>query len=106
MFEEASAYEFLRTHAISGRASTRTVVQLIDDMTENGWTGPPIVVLEHATGRYILDGHHRFLAARLAKILVRYSAVGIDDLPKFGYESIEQVIQAHAEARPNRIRLR
>ena len=105
-YKETSAHEFLRTQAISGRSSSRTVVQLIDSMTQNGWDGPPVFVVEYSAEKYILDGHHRIHAARLAKILVQYRAVGIDDLPTFGYESIKQVIQAHAEAGPNRIRRR
>src|ERR1051326_6956444 len=105
-YPQADASQFLRTHAITGRSSSRIVSALIDSMSRIGWSGPPIAVIEYGSDRYILDGHHRVFAARHAQVLVRYRVVRIDALSRFGYHSLEQVIQAHAEAGPNQIRFR
>ncbi len=74
-------------------------------MKEKGWAGYPVIAIEHGGKKYLLDGHHRAYAARKASILVQYVLIQADSLPKFGYESIDQVVYAHAEAGPNRIRL-
>lgn len=103
--DEAPAHSFLRTHSISGRPSSRNVQQLIDSMKAYGWLGPPIAVAEIGGERYILNGHHRTFAARMTGIAVRFRVVEVADLAHFGYRSVEQVIEAHAEAGPNRIRL-
>jgi ParB-like chromosome segregation protein Spo0J len=103
---EAPASSFRRTHAIGGRRSSRNVQLLIDSMMRDGWVGPPISVVECGGDLYVLNGHHRTYAARIAGLSVRYRAVDADELSDFGYRSVEQVVEAHVEAGPNRIRLR
>jgi ParB-like chromosome segregation protein Spo0J len=104
---EAPAYEFLKTHAISGRPSSRKVMQLIKSMKQRGWVGPPVTAIEQKGSKYLVDGHHRVFAARKASIAVQYRLISIEELKEdFQYDSIEQVILAHAEARNNRVRLR
>ena len=103
----APAHEFLRTHAISGRSSSRRVRQIMESMKANGWAGPPVMAVEHEGDKYLLDGHHRTFAARMALIPVQYCLLGVEELRQyFLYDSIDQVIRAHAEAGYNRIRLR
>jgi len=91
---DAAAHEFLRTEALSGRGSTRLVSSLVASMRSVGWDGPPINVVVIAGQMYILDGHHRTHAARLADILVRYRTIPIESLPAFGYDSADEVISA------------
>ena len=74
-------------------------------MRAEGWIGP-IVVLEHAGEKYILDGHHRCWAARHAIIDVKHRTIDPGDVDRFGYSTVQEVVIAHAEAGPNRIRLR
>ena len=102
----APAHEFLKTHSISGRTSSRLVKLLIQSLCEDGWIGAAIAVVRIGSEMYILDGHHRTVAARHAKIDVSYRLVEIDELSSFGYSSLEQVVHAHAEAGVNRLNLR
>jgi hypothetical protein len=100
---EAPPHELLKTHAIGGKTSSRVVKMLVRGLLRDGWQGAPIAVAVHGNDKYILDGHHRTFAARLAKLLVPYRVVSEAELKRFGYESIEQIIQAHAEAGVNRV---
>jgi hypothetical protein len=100
------AYEFRKTEALSGRASTRKVKALIASMTESGWNGPPIIAIEIRGKKYILNGHHRVHAARMVGIRVPAHVIAERDLLQYGYSSTDQVVAAHVEAGPNRIRLR
>jgi len=80
---------------------------LIKSMKAHGWVGRPITAIEHNDDKYIIDGHHRTYAARKAFILVEYRIIDVEELRKeFQYDSVEQVIRAHAQAGHNRIRLR
>ncbi|HWE93873.1 MAG TPA: ParB/RepB/Spo0J family partition protein [Tepidisphaeraceae bacterium] len=100
---EAPASSFLKTHGIWGKTDSKRVHALRLSMLENGWAGEPIVVIEYNHERYIIDGHHRTYAARLADIMVKYRAIEAGELSKFGFRSIEEVVTAHVESRPNRI---
>ncbi|WP_426205102.1 RHS repeat-associated core domain-containing protein [Pseudomonas sp. TWP3-1] len=54
-----------RTHAISGKTSTKRVENIIQEMRNTGYDNEyPIDVVEHDNEFYILDGHHRAAAAR------------------------------------------
>jgi hypothetical protein len=75
-------------------------------MRSDGWSGPPVSVLEIAGELYVLDGHHRVVAARHARIDVHYRLILIDELAGYGYSSKEEVVKAYAEAGVNRLNLR
>nr|WP_256579601.1 RHS repeat-associated core domain-containing protein [Pseudomonas sp. B40(2017)] len=54
-----------RTHAISGKTSTKEVEKMVNTMRSTGYDNRyPIDVAEHQGELYILDGHHRAAAAR------------------------------------------
>ncbi len=99
---EAPAHEFLKTEALKGRKSTQVILQLKVSMEKAGWQGPPIDVVLIDSGKYILNGHHRTYAALVTGTPVRYRIV---QLPALSYASSDEVVAAHAEAGPNRIRL-
>jgi hypothetical protein len=100
----AKPWDFIRTHDVSGASSRRKVAAIAQSMRTSGWKGSPIAVLEHNGQKYILDGHHRTLAARQSETVVAYRAVSPRELPHFGYHSIDEVLQAAAEAGPVRLR--
>jgi RHS repeat-associated protein len=56
------------THAIGGKASSRAVKALADDIKANrfDWNRSPISVVTDKDGmKYVVDGHHRLAAAKL-----------------------------------------
>jgi ParB-like chromosome segregation protein Spo0J len=81
-------------------------MELIKSMKAHGWVGEPVTAIEFGRRKYLIDGRHRTYAARKASIPVQYRIISIEELQDFQYDSIEQVIFAHAEAGNNRIRLR
>ncbi len=62
--------------------------------------GGPIDVVEINSEKYIINGHHRVFAARMAKIAVPYRIIPSDPA------TTDWVIIANAEAGTHRIRLR
>jgi hypothetical protein len=66
---------FVRTEALSGRASSRNVSGIADSMRSNGWQGPPIKTVSVDDELYVVDGHHRLAAARQVGIDVPYDVV-------------------------------
>jgi ParB-like chromosome segregation protein Spo0J len=103
---ELPAHEFLKTEALVGRASVRKIDMLVASMASKGWIGDPIFVVEINFEKYVIDGHHRVFAARILKLPVRYSVISNEILISYAYSSTDSVVNAHAEAGPNRIRLR
>jgi ParB-like chromosome segregation protein Spo0J len=73
-------------------------------MRTGGWQGEPIKVVENNGKRYIIDGHHRVEAARRAGIDVQYKIASPAEMAERGFDSIDEVIRAAAEAGPNRLR--
>jgi hypothetical protein len=100
----ASPGDFTRTHGLSGRASSRNVRNIAEDMKANGYQGAPIKVLEANGERFILDGHHRVQAARRAGIDVPFESISPSNLSNFGYNSVDDVIRASTEAGPVKLR--
>ena len=94
----------LKTHALRGRASSRLVGLLHDSMSAHGWLGGPVVAVALGGDVYLLDGHHRRVAARRAGLLVPVHLADITSLANFGYHSDQQVLAAHAEAGPDILR--
>jgi ParB-like chromosome segregation protein Spo0J len=104
--DAAPAHQFLRTESLCGRASESKVRDLIASMRRDGWIGKPIDVIVINSEMYILNGHHRVYAARVVGILVHFRVIAPANLINYAYDSTDQVIDAHAEAGPNRIRVR
>ena len=95
----------LKTHAIGGRASSRRVDALAASMATVGWVGPPVLTCEHAGRSYLLDGHHRRVAARRVGLAAVPCLVldAAEVRARFGYTDLNQVALAHAEAGPDRL---
>jgi hypothetical protein len=100
----APAHSFVRTHSLSGNKSSRLVRDYAESMRTGGWQGEPIKVVENNGKRYIIDGHHRVEAARRAGIDVQYKIASPAEMAERGFDSIDEVIRAAAEAGPNRLR--
>lgn len=96
---------FVRTEALSGRGSARTVQELTDSMRTNGWQGDPIKVVELNGERIVVDGHHRLAAAQRAGIDVPYEVVGPSTVIGPGqWSSVDDILRDAASVGPNRIR--
>jgi hypothetical protein len=96
-----------RTHNISGRASSRNVTDIADNMRNNGYSGPPIDVVkdEHGT-MYIIDGHHRAAAARMTGTQVKVNVVtDISNHPS-SYTTVDEVIKDSFMVGEDRLRIR
>jgi ParB-like chromosome segregation protein Spo0J len=73
-------------------------------MREGGWQGSPIDVAAHEGSLYIIDGHHRVAAAKRAGIDVPYRVMTMTQLRDRGWTSIEDIVSAFANTRPDRLR--
>jgi hypothetical protein len=65
------------------------VDEIASSMEENGWDGPPILIAAGGGKKpYLLDGHHRFFAAR---------KVGLAKIPAFAldWDELQKVLDAH-----------
>jgi hypothetical protein len=91
----AHAFHRLEPRSIQSQAK---ISSLANDMKANGWRGDPIAVFEHGGEKYILDGHHRVAAARLAGIDVPYLNIPEANLPSFGFRNLDAVLTAASEA--------
>ena len=98
----ARSEELISTHGISGRASTRTVADWMQKLNQNGWNNlPPVLVIEVGGKKYLLDGHHRLVAAkRLGGDVannIPYELVDPLQLGKgnlYGYSSIKDIVNS------------
>ena len=100
----APAESFLRTESLSGNRASRKVAEYAESMRAGGWRGEPIKIIEHNGQRYVIDGHHRLAAARKVGIAVQYETIGPAELARRGYQSIDDVVRASSEVRPNKLR--
>lgn len=96
--------DLLRTEALSGRSSSRTVTEIAESMRVNGWVGDPIETFVINGERYVINGHHRVAAAMRAGIDVQYRTLSIGELQAYGYRSADDVISAWASRGPDRLR--
>lgn len=101
-----SSSSFIRTHSIRGKASSRNVKNIVKSMKNTGWVGPPIDVILIGKDKYILNGHHRVAAAKIAKTDVPYNLISEQDLGNFGYSSTSEVVKSASETRTDKIRIR
>ncbi len=98
--------ELVRTHSISGKSSSKKVKEMVKEMRNTGWNGPPVDVVVHNGRTYIIDGHHRIAAAKMA---------GLDDVPikiigdlkshPSSYNSIQDVLESADTVGFDRLRI-
>jgi hypothetical protein len=100
----APASSFLGTESLAGNASSRLVRWLTDSMETNGWRGDPIEVAQNGDDLFIINGHHRVAAAMRAGIDVPYRVLTDEEWQGYGYNSMQDIINAWASAGPNRLR--
>lgn len=99
--------DLIKTHAISGRASSKNVKTLTNSMKANGWQGDPVPVFQRDGLNYIIDGHHRVAAARKAGVDVPVNPVQESQLSSLtggAMKTGDDVISSASEAGPNRLR--
>jgi hypothetical protein len=95
-----------RTHEIGGNRSSKLVVEMAAAMKRDGFKGPPIDVVLDNGEMYVVDGHHRLAAAKMA---------GLQDVPinvvydiaahPSGWNSIAEVVRDAGTVGPNNLRL-
>jgi RHS repeat-associated protein len=96
-----------RTHEIGGARSSNQVIEMAAAMKREGFSGPPIDVVVHKGEMYVVDGHHRLAASKMAglgEVPIRI----IDDISSHpsSWKSIEEVVEDARAARPNNLRLK
>ncbi|WP_203793607.1 polymorphic toxin-type HINT domain-containing protein, partial [Cellulomonas oligotrophica] len=101
----ARASGFVRTEALSGRGSARTVQEIADSMRSGGWQGDPIRVVNLNGQRIVVDGHHRLAAAQRVGIDIPYEVVPPSSVVGPGqWSSVDDILRDAAAVGPNRIR--
>lgn len=108
----ADPHSLKPTHEIEGNASTKKVKAYRDDMRRGDfdWEQSPISVVTHEDGtQYVVDGHHRLAAARMANV----DAVGIRDVTAqlndggfLGYKNMDDVVESASTFLGNRLNRR
>ncbi|MGW0363063.1 polymorphic toxin-type HINT domain-containing protein [Streptomyces sp. NPDC002990] len=108
----ADPHSLKPTHEIEGNASTKKVKAYRDDMRRGDfdWEQSPISVVTHEDGtQYVVDGHHRLVAARMANV----DAVGIRDVTAqlndggfLGYKNMDDVVESASTFLGNRLNRR
>jgi len=73
-------------------------------MLANGWQGDPIEAIAHQGNLYIINGHHRVAAAKRTATSVLYRIISSQDLQRYHYNSIDDVILAWIYVPGNRLR--
>jgi len=85
--EKISPYDLQKTH--SQTLSKKDMADLVNDIKVNG-IKEPIKYVEYNGNKYIVDGHHRTLAAKQLKL----TDIPVEraELPYGGYESIQDLL--------------
>ena len=83
-----------RTHSLSGKGSSKRVDNISQSMRDNGYIGDGIDVVEHQGKRYVIDGHHRLVAAKRTGTNVKINIV--KDIPNHhsDFNSVQDVVQS------------
>ncbi|WP_069976326.1 polymorphic toxin-type HINT domain-containing protein [Streptomyces rubrolavendulae] len=110
--DTADPHSLKPTHEIEGNASTKKVKAYHDDMRRGDfdWGQSLISVVTHEDGtQYVVDGHHRLAAARMANVNV----VGIRDVTAqlndggfLGYKNMDDVVESASTFLGNRLNRR
>jgi RHS repeat-associated protein len=105
----ASPNELKPTHEISGDASTKRVRNYRNAMRDGtfDWEQSPLSVVKDSDGtRYVVDGHHRLAAARLAgldRVAIRDVTDELNSGGYLGYTNMEDVLSSAAQFIRNRL---
>ncbi|MBX3473994.1 MAG: ParB N-terminal domain-containing protein [Planctomycetes bacterium] len=95
VIEEATTEtKFRSTDSTYSQSSQDAIADLTSSMKCKGWVGDAIKVYEHDGVLYILDGHHRVAAAKAAGVAVTFEKVTLDEIRKFGFQTIDDLIGA------------
>lgn len=93
-----------RTHALSGKGSTKRVENIAKDMREGGFDPNfPIDVAQKEEKLYILDGHHRASAARQTATKVIINLVRNIARHKGTLNSIDEVLESSSNVGHDRL---
>jgi YD repeat-containing protein len=92
-----------RTHSISGKPSTTRVDGIAANMREVGYRGPAIDVIEDQGQYYIIDGHHRALAAQMTRTPVNVRPVRDLMNHPSNYNSLSDVLRSADTVGPDRL---
>ncbi|MFB1483303.1 RHS repeat-associated core domain-containing protein [Corallococcus sp. RDP092CA] len=96
-----------RTHSIEGGASSRKVIQMAEAIKQEGYRLPPIDVVVHEGEMFVVDGHHRLSAARMAGLLEVPVNVIEDIASHFSsWKTVEEVVQDASSVGPNGLRVK
>ncbi|NOK11035.1 RHS repeat-associated core domain-containing protein [Corallococcus exercitus] len=96
-----------RTHSIEGGGSSRRVIQMAELIEKEGYKLPPIDVVIHEGEMFVVDGHHRLAAAKMAGLLEVPVNVIRDIASHFSsWKTIEEVVQDAASVGPNSLRVK
>ena len=85
--ETSSPYELEATH--SQTSSKKNMNKLIEDIKNNG-INETIKYVEHNGQKYVVDGHHRLIAAK--RLGIKEIPIEKVELPYAGYKSIEDLL--------------
>ena len=96
-------HDLMRTHSLSGKRSTKKVMNIAETMRKEGWTFEPIDVAEHNGSYYILDGHHRVAAAKMAGVDVPFKVVQDIRVHETTLNTIEEVLESAETCELDRI---
>ncbi|SDH67851.1 LamG-like jellyroll fold domain-containing protein [Pseudonocardia oroxyli] len=97
-------YALKRTESLQGNASRKFIEGLVEKL-RRGETLAPVELVEITGELYVIDGHHRVVAAKKAGVDVPYRIISVDDeavrarYPGGG----EEIVQTWAEVGPDRI---
>jgi hypothetical protein len=96
------------THAISGDSSTKVVRGLRNSMKDGSfdWNESPISIVRNEGQAYVVDGHHRLAAAKLAsldQVAVRDVTGELLNGGFSGYSDMADVLNGAASFMGNRL---
>lgn len=78
---------------------------MAEEMTATGYDGPPIDVVVVEGKMYVVDGHHRLKAAKVARLPSVPIRV-VEDLAKHrsSWKTLDEVVRDAAEVGPDNLR--